>query len=102
MSEEEKSIPIVIVILIYLCTLLGVVTFGEPTVDVIYTLTLATIITIVAKGDIMNLPLLLILLGAVSSDVSQEASPISATPLIGVIAILVIGLGTLYYIEHIR
>ena len=47
----------------------------------------------------MNLPLLGALFGAT---VSEEASPIPTTSLIGLVAVLVVVVGTLYYIEHIR
>jgi len=45
----------------------------------------------------------LTLFGAlVGATVSEEAAPISATSLIGLVAVLMIVVGTLYYIEHIR
>ena len=45
----------------------------------------------------------LTLFGAlVGAAVSEETTPISDTSLIGLVAVLVIVVGTLYYIEHIR
>jgi len=45
----------------------------------------------------------LTLFGAlVGAAVSEEASPISATSLVGLVVVLMIVVGTLYYIEHIR